>query len=192
MPRPAPCKACCSLRSLRCSLRSHTTLRRRAPCTARLRAACSRPRRAPAQRPEPCSSCEWLGGVVWGRVVGVRVESRCSRSRPGPPSEQFPHFPHPFTIRAASGHDPLASEVLSTVFISAERSEIIYSLHTRALRQDHNSRDSVLLTHPCPFKTFLGGFCFSRIRFSPFPILSPRHHMAGVNEVPAFQTNLKA
>ena len=86
------------------------------------RAACSCPRRAPAQRPEPCSSCEWLGGVVWGRVVGVRVESRCSRSRPGPPSEQFPHFPHPFTIRTASGHDPLvASEVLPTVFISAER-----------------------------------------------------------------------
>ena len=65
-------------------------------------------------------------------------ESRAAALDLGPalPSEQFPHFPHPFTIRAASGHDPLASEVLSTVFISAERSRsVLFFLKKKVVRK---------------------------------------------------------
>ena len=41
------------------------------------------------------------------------------------------------------------------LFLFSKKNKNIYSLHTRASRQDHNSRDSVLLTHPCPFKTMV-------------------------------------
>jgi hypothetical protein len=85
----------------------------------------------------------------------------------------------PCTLRAAINRMPRAISGGGSSFgtaascISRVMGSSIYSLHTRASRQDHNSRDSVLLTHPCPFKTFVG-FCFSRIRFPLFHTLSPR------------------
>jgi hypothetical protein len=164
------------------------------PCTA----PCAFPPRAcvllsaaRAARPHNGRSCAlycgWLGGVVWGAVVGVRVESCCSRSRPGPPTEQFPHFPHPFTIRAASGHDPLASEVLSTVFISAERSRLS-TVCTRARRDRITIRETRCYSPTRALSKPLWGFV-SLESVSPFSTPSPPadegFHMAGASEVPA-------
>ena len=187
MPRTRVCKARRSLHS-----RSHTALRRRAPRPALFRRAPACCCQLPAPRDRTTAGAvlsivDGWGGLFGGRVVGVRVESCCSRSRPGPPSEQFPHFPHPFTIRAASGHDPLASEVLSTVFISAERSRLS-TVCTRARRDRITIRETRCYSPTRALSKPLWGFV-SLESVSPFSTLSPPadegFHMAGASEVPA-------